>query len=199
MAKDPAFLFYSNDFLAGTFTLTDEQVGKYIRLLCLQHQKYILTKKDMINICKTYDEDIYSKFIQQGDNYYNLRLREEAEKRKAYSESRRKNRTLSLSYDKHMENEDENVIKDKDKNDIKKIHLFSSSPYYPLDKFSEKFCSNLDYQKFDVKYYYESVRDWSEANNKRKANWITTAYTWARKDEREGKPHYKIGSLDWNK
>ena len=39
MAKDPAFLFYSNDFLTGTYTMTDEQVGKYIRLLCLQHQK----------------------------------------------------------------------------------------------------------------------------------------------------------------
>lgn len=50
MAKDPAFLFYSNDFLSGTFLLSDEQVGKYIRLLCIQHQKGILTKKDMLNI-----------------------------------------------------------------------------------------------------------------------------------------------------
>ena len=37
--KDPAFLFYSSDFLTGTMFFTDEQVGKYIRLLCAQHQK----------------------------------------------------------------------------------------------------------------------------------------------------------------
>ena len=43
--KDPAFLFYSSDFLSGTFTMTNEQIGKYIRLLCIQHQKYILSEK----------------------------------------------------------------------------------------------------------------------------------------------------------
>lgn len=36
--KDPAFLFYSQDFYTGTVFMTDEQVGKFIRLLCLQHQ-----------------------------------------------------------------------------------------------------------------------------------------------------------------
>jgi hypothetical protein len=35
MAKDPAFLFYSNDFLSGTYTMSDDQVGKFIRLLCI--------------------------------------------------------------------------------------------------------------------------------------------------------------------
>jgi len=117
MAKDPAFLFYSNDFLSGTFTMTDEQVGKYIRLLCLQHQKKHLTEKDMINICKSYDEDIYSKFIKENDTYYNVRLKDEANKRSAYSESRKNNRkkkdmiNISNSYEKHMENEIENKNK----------------------------------------------------------------------------------------
>jgi hypothetical protein len=48
MGKDPAILFYTSDFLTGTMTFTDEQVGKYIRLLCLQHQKDKLTEKDML-------------------------------------------------------------------------------------------------------------------------------------------------------
>ncbi len=39
MAKDPAFLFYSSDFYMGTVGMTDAQVGQYIRLMCLQHQK----------------------------------------------------------------------------------------------------------------------------------------------------------------
>lgn len=120
MAKDPAFLFYSNDFLSGTFTMTDEQVGKYIRLLCIQHQKGLLSEKDMLNICKTYDEDIYCKFSKdQNGNFFNIRLKEEYEKRKAYSESRRNNRKnkkiekkqeVSKTYDEHMENENEIVI-----------------------------------------------------------------------------------------
>ena len=45
--KDPAFLFYSSDFLSGTMLMSDEEVGQYIRLLCLQHQKGHLKEKDM--------------------------------------------------------------------------------------------------------------------------------------------------------
>jgi hypothetical protein len=108
--KDPAVLFYTNDFLAGTFTMTNEQVGKYIRLLCLQHQKGTLTANDMLNICQTYDVDIYSHFIKDGDNYYNPRMRKETERRKLYSESRKNNRKSKdyeeqgKTYDNHMPN-----------------------------------------------------------------------------------------------
>ena len=117
MIKDPAFLFYSSDFLTGTALMSDEQIGKYIKLLCYQHQKGHLTERDMLKICKTYDEDIFCKFEKDENGlYYNARLQQEIEKRKAYSESRRQNRikkdmnNISNSYDKHMENENENVI-----------------------------------------------------------------------------------------
>ena len=36
MAKAPAVQFYSGDFLTGTTLMTNEEVGLYIRLLCLQ-------------------------------------------------------------------------------------------------------------------------------------------------------------------
>ena len=52
MSKDPAVLFYTSDFLTGTMTMTNDQVGMYIRLLCLQHQKNFLSEKDMLSICK---------------------------------------------------------------------------------------------------------------------------------------------------
>jgi hypothetical protein len=118
MGKDPAFLFYSSDFLSGTMLMTDEQVGKYIRLLCIQHQHGHMTEKDMIKICKTYDEDIFSKFIHDADGkYYNERLDAEIGKRIAYSESRRVNRrrkskdmiNICSTHDEHMENENENI------------------------------------------------------------------------------------------
>jgi len=71
MSKDPAVLLYTSDFLSGTMTMADEQVGKYIRLLCLQHQKGFLTEKDMTYICKSYDEDVYGKFVKEDGKYYN--------------------------------------------------------------------------------------------------------------------------------
>jgi hypothetical protein len=39
MAKDPAFLFYSKDWLEGTGEMTPEEKGVYIDLLAHQHQK----------------------------------------------------------------------------------------------------------------------------------------------------------------
>jgi hypothetical protein len=93
MSRDPAFLFYSSDFLTGTLTMTHEQVGKYVRLLCMQHQQGRLSDSDMKYICKRHDEKIYAKFIKGEDNYYrNDRLKLEMERRIKYSESRRKNR-----------------------------------------------------------------------------------------------------------
>jgi uncharacterized protein YdaU (DUF1376 family) len=119
MAKDPAFLFYTNDFISGTQFFTDEQVGIYIRLLCAMHQHGRLSEKQVNLICRTYDNDVMCKF-QKDDSglYYNPRLEEEVEKRKKYTESRRNNRlkkdmsNISLSYVPHMENENENENKD---------------------------------------------------------------------------------------
>lgn len=116
MAKDPAVLFYTSDFLSGTFTMTHEQVGKYIRLLCLQHQKGVLSEKDMINVCGTYDEDVFSKFEKSGKTFFNKRMKEEADKRQSFCESRRKSRQGSKNqtnnqntYVPRMENVNENV------------------------------------------------------------------------------------------
>ena len=111
MAKDPAVLFYTSDFLSGTFTMTNEQVGKYIRLLCLQHQKGKLTEKDMLSICSAYDVDIWDKFKIEGGVFINERMYNEAIRRQKFSESRRnnakspKNDSTSKAYAMHMETE----------------------------------------------------------------------------------------------
>lgn len=115
--KDPAFLFYSSDFLTGTMFMSDAQLGKYIKILCTQHQKGHLSEKDMLKICKRYDKDIFDKFKKDSDgNYYNIRLEKEIAKRRDYSKSRASNRknkitfeNICFSYVKHMENENENI------------------------------------------------------------------------------------------
>jgi uncharacterized protein YdaU (DUF1376 family) len=115
MAKDPAVLFYTSDFLSGTFTMTNEQVGKYIRLLCLQHQKGKLSEKDMLSICSTYDVDIWDKFKIEDGAFINERMYNEAIRRQKFSESRRnnakstKNDSTSKAYAMHMETETETI------------------------------------------------------------------------------------------
>lgn len=81
--KDPAFLFYPSDFIMGTYTMTDEQVGKYIRLLCLQFSKGgKLTKRDMLSVNKDSDPYINEKFINDDSGmFYNKRLLEEIQER----------------------------------------------------------------------------------------------------------------------
>jgi hypothetical protein len=112
MAKDPAVLFYTSDFLTGTFTMNYEQRGKYITLLCLQHQQGFLTDEDLKNVLDDTDLKIFSKFEKLSDGlFYNIKLKNESERRKSYTESRRNNRqgktkdkiNISKSYDKLME------------------------------------------------------------------------------------------------
>lgn len=72
MAKDPAFLFYSKDWLEGTAEMTPEEKGVYIDLLAHQHQKGSLpseTKRlaKLVGLSESDFEkiwsDIGSKFI----------------------------------------------------------------------------------------------------------------------------------------
>ena len=171
MAKDPAFLFYTSDFLTGTLTMTDEQVGRYIRLLCLQHQKYELTEKDMIFICKGYDEDIFTKFKKVDGRFFNERLREESIKRAKYSESRRSNKLkkkICSTYVKHMENENENenINKDINKNKGKK----SKFEHPELDEVVKFFTDN-GYSNGEKAWNYYNDADWKDSKGKPVLNW----------------------------
>jgi hypothetical protein len=113
MAKDPAFLFYYQDFLVGTEFMPNDEVGAYIRILCHMADKGKLSKEDMQSICRGYafTKRLQSKFLVDEEGlFYNQRLSLEVEKRKFYSESRRNN---AKAYAKHMEDENENINKDK--------------------------------------------------------------------------------------
>jgi uncharacterized protein YdaU (DUF1376 family) len=90
--KDPAFLFYSSDFLNGIADLTMEERGQYITLLCLQHVKGELTEKTIRLTVGSVSVDVLDKFRKtENGNYLNTRLQEEIEKRAAYTSSRRQN------------------------------------------------------------------------------------------------------------
>jgi len=92
--KDPAVLLYTQDFIVGTLTMTDEQRGKYIILLCYQHQKQ---NKLTLNDLKLADGDetILEKFPQHSDGYYyNDRMAMEIENRKIRTDASRNNGKL---------------------------------------------------------------------------------------------------------
>ena len=81
MAKDPAFLFYPSDFLTGTMFMTDAEVGKYIRLICAQHQHGGILDKVSFNAMVGENQIIKSKFIESETGFYNERLTIEMDKR----------------------------------------------------------------------------------------------------------------------
>jgi hypothetical protein len=88
--KDPAFLFYSSDFLSGVQDLTMEERGQYITLLCLQHQKGHLTEKMIRLCCGNAAADVMAKFRQDHEGFFfNERLEIEVAKRKAHTEKQR--------------------------------------------------------------------------------------------------------------
>lgn len=186
MGKDPAVLFYTSDFLTGTLTMTDENIGRYIKLLCLQHQKGRLSEQDMMYICKSYVEDIFSKFTKDDNGfYYNKRMEDESLKRQKYSNSRRNNilnrykkdkniSTHESTYVEHMENvnenENENINEIKQLTDL--IEIFEKKEL--LEFFKKKFSCGMLLTKMEsliketsfdrVKDYIKYMVEYSKIN-----------------------------------
>jgi len=51
MAKDPAILFYYQDFIVGTTFMTNAETGAYIRTLCHLADKGTITDVQIAMIC----------------------------------------------------------------------------------------------------------------------------------------------------
>lgn len=92
MSKDPAFLFYSSDFLTGCSDLTMEERGQYITMLCLQHQKGHLNEKTIRLSLGSISVDVRNKFLTDDEgNLYNEILENHIKERESFVESRRIN------------------------------------------------------------------------------------------------------------
>ncbi len=192
MAKDPAFLFYSSDFLNGVADLTMEERGQFITLLCLQHQKGILTDKTIRLSLGSVSVDVLSKFSKDKDgNFFNERLNEEIEKRIQFTESRRnngskggrpKNNTKPLGLAKHNLMEDVNENENEDININKSKCTFEEVYEYMAIRIGKE-NAKLEAEKF-VNYYTSNgwkvgknpMKSWTHAVN----NWITNAKQYAK-------------------
>lgn len=142
MSKDPAFLFYSSDFLTGIVTMTFEDRGKYITLLSVMHQKGRLSEETIWFVVGSVSVMLKSKFlIDENGLWYNKRLEEEIFKRENFVESRRSNgckggrpkkeKTYNKPYAKpsgkptnnlhENENENENEIENKEEKEKRRM------------------------------------------------------------------------------
>ena len=123
MAKDPAFLFYPNDYIGGTMGMTFEEKGAYIELLMMQFNRGHMTSHMIGQTVGQLWVKLQDKFVQDENGlWYNVRLELEQKKRKEFTFSRKNNLEGKNQYSKkekkeghtdghmtsHMENENRN-------------------------------------------------------------------------------------------
>ena len=105
MSKDPAFLFYPNDYLGGTMGFSVDQHGLYILALIFQFNNGHFTEIQINAILNNRFSEIKHKFQTDGKTFWNKRLDSEKEKRCKYVESRKNNgRSFLLKKDKPLIN-----------------------------------------------------------------------------------------------
>ena len=82
----------------------------------------------------------------------------------------------------------ESKVKERN-NDAK--HLFCRSPYFEKEIFIQSF--DEKYRVYDLEYYYEILKNYSESHGKMYNNWLAAARNWLIRDINDGKAH-KINS-----
>jgi uncharacterized protein YdaU (DUF1376 family) len=106
MSKDPAFLFYPNDYIGGTMGMTFEEKGAYMELLMLQFNRGHMTTHMIGQTVGQTWVKIQDKFVKDADGlWYNERLDMEKERRKTFTESRRNNVSGKNQHTKNKEKE----------------------------------------------------------------------------------------------
>lgn len=154
--KDPAVLFYPESYLVGTRFMTYEQKGKYMELLCFQHQQGHLSEEDMLAICGEYDKRIFAKFVvDENGLYYNERMEEEIIRRNKYTEALRRNgekggrpkKTNKNQLDNLSDNQQDNQLGNqlRNRNINENINVIRDIIEYLNSKIGSKYKYNSDY------------------------------------------------------
>ena len=175
MAKDPAFLFYPGDYLRDTQMLSETVQVSYDRIMCEHMRNICVSKQQLKFLTKRLSEDekeeLLSVLTKVGGGYQIAWVAESIVKRRAYSDSRRKNRegkanNISKSYVNHMENENENGINNVISiKEVKKYFKFQGSPEFADDFFN-----------------HFNAQDWLTGTGRPITNWQSKANTWIKKE-----------------
>lgn len=135
--KDPAFLFYTNDFQGGTIDMSCEEVGAYLRLLMYQHQhdKIPNNKERLMRITGIFSEEKFDvvwevvgkKFNQMVDHLVNERLKQETTKRTEFKPKKIASASLAGLISK-------SDLTKKQVAEIKKAFTINDFVNYPIDE-----------------------------------------------------------------
>ena len=201
MAKDPAFLFYPNDYLGGTLGMTFEEKGAYMELLMLQFNRGHMGGHMIGQTVGQLWDKVQDKFIQDSEGlWYNERLDAEKMKRKRFTESRKNNLEGKNQHSKKEDNsghmdghttsrmENENENRNKDVNAIKKRKRKKKKFVPPtLDQVRDYFFLKLqDKEKADImaELFFSNYTEngWMRGDNEMKS-WKGTINTWIARDK----------------
>lgn len=112
MSKDPAVLWYWNDWQGGTITMSRFLKGCYMDLLHAQFNNGALSIDEIKTVLGNDFAawGVLSKKFKTDDKglFYNERLIHESTKRNSFTKSRRDNASSQKHMPEHMENEIEN-------------------------------------------------------------------------------------------
>ncbi len=189
MAKDPAFLFYPGDYLRDTQTFSPNTQVAYDRIMCEHMRNICISKMQLKFFIKRLTDDEKEELMMVlthvKGGYQIDWVSESIEKRRAYSNSRRKNRQKHdltydkdmKTYDKHMENENENenvIIKE----DVKKRKLFVKPTIEEVQKYCKERKNKVNPQTF-IDHYISN--GWKVGKNPMK-DWKATVRNWERRE-----------------
>lgn len=190
MGKDPAFLFYPNDWLGGTMGMTFEEKGAYISLLMMQFNRGHMTAHMIGQEVGQLWDKIKDKFIQDSQGlWYNERLDIEKTNRQSFVQSRRNNINGNNQYTKkeekevghmgghttgRMENRNEDVINNK--KGAKKIKIFAP----PTCEEVKSYFISFGYlpEVGERAYNWYASADWHDAKGNAVKNWKQKMQRW---------------------
>lgn len=191
MAKDPAFLWYPNDYIGGTMGMTKEEKGAYVDLLMMQFNIGHMPEHMCEQTCDKSTllwHKVRHKFVQDEDGkWYNVRLEEEKNKRKNYVNSRRENslrkNKKTNKKKKHMNNhmyehtENENINKNINNNSNKVVTFKKPKVIEVVEYFREKGHES----EAEIFYDFYESKGWMVGKNKMKS-WKSAANNWMRRN-----------------
>lgn len=187
MAKDPAFLFYPNDWIGGTLGMTFEEKGAYMELLMTQFNRGHMSGHMIGQVVGQSWDKIKDKFVKDEKGlWYNTRLEEEKMKRQKFTKSRNNNSSGKNQHTKnknkidekegghmtnhmtgHMEDEDYNTInnKIKEQKEISNGTWIDEKKYFQNDQnYQLGICTTYKLKKEEVDSYIKEFLDMLELN-----------------------------------
>ena len=180
----------------GLFYTLLEKIAKQEKPIKTEILKHQLKVGKRLNKCWLFMEQLGLVSSNNGETF-NKQLLNFSEKYQVKKEKNRKR--ISEWRDKQVDKE--NVTRSESVSNIPKVkeskvkesksvkHLFENSPFFDLKLLQSDI--GVKYQKYDIPYYHESAKIYSESKGAMYKNWKAAIQGFIRRDESDGKAKLK--------